>query len=133
MRVVQWDETMAVGDARIDADHHELFRLLDCLRDAARQGLPEPERLAILDKLVERTLAHFVLENEMMARADYVDQRAHRAEHDKLIAQIKEVRAKVEQGKLSLTPSVFQFLYVWLAHHIEVKDKALGKSFADKA
>lgn len=128
MRVVQWDETLSVGNAEIDKDHQALFELLDQLRTAVREGQTEKVRLNILSELVRRTQAHFALEESVMARIAYAEAQAHRAEHGKLMAQVRELQDKVAQGDLSLSLSVFQFLYGWLARHIEVKDKPLGQA-----
>ena len=128
MRVVQWDETLSVGNAEIDKDHQALFELLDQLRTAVREGQTEKVRLNILSELVRRTQAHFALEESVMARIAYAEAQAHRAEHGKLMAQVRELQDRVAQGDLSLSLSVFQFLYGWLARHIEVKDKPLGQA-----
>jgi len=128
MRVVQWDETLSVGNAEIDKDHQDLFELLDQLRTAVREGQTEKVRLGILSELVRRTQAHFALEESVMTRIAYAEAQAHRAEHGKLMAQVRELQDKVAQGDLSLSLSVFQFLYGWLARHIEVKDKPLGQA-----
>lgn len=128
MRVVQWDETLSVGNAEIDKDHQALFELLDQLRTAVREGQTEKVRLGILSELVRRTQAHFALEESIMTRIAYAEAQAHRAEHGKLMAQVRELQDKVAQGDLSLSLSVFQFLYGWLARHIEVKDKPLGQA-----
>ena len=42
MRVMQWSEALSVGDVQIDADHRELFCLLDHLREAVRTGPSGP-------------------------------------------------------------------------------------------
>jgi hemerythrin-like metal-binding protein len=128
MRVVQWDETLSVGNAEIDKDHQALFELLDQLRTAVREGQTEKVRLGILSELVRRTQAHFALEESVMTRIAYAEAQAHRAEHGKLMAQVRELQDKVAQGDLSLSLSVFQFLYGWLARHIEVKDRPLGQA-----
>jgi len=132
MRVVQWDETLSVGNGEIDGDHQALFELLEQLRIAAREGQPEKVRLGILSELVRRTQAHFALEEGIMVRIDYPETQAHCAEHRKLMAQVRELQDKVAQGDLSLSLSVFQFLYGWLARHIEVRDKPLGRACASR-
>ena len=126
MRVVQWNEALSVGDVQIDADHQELFGLLDQLRLAVRDGQAELMADGILSELVRRTEAHFRLEEQFMHRIHYAELSAHKAEHDKLLAQVRELHAKVAEGDLKLSLSVFQFLYGWLARHIETKDKALA-------
>lgn len=126
MRVVQWDESLSVGNEEMDRDHRALFEVLEELRSAAQEGQPEKVRLEILGELVRRTQAHFELEEGLMARIAYAETVLHCAEHRKLMAQVRELQDKVAQGDLSLSLSVFQFLYGWLARHIMVKDKPLG-------
>jgi hemerythrin len=133
MRVLQWEESMSVGDARIDADHRALFELLDRLRVAAREDWPPEIRLEILSELVRSSEVHFAREEQIMSSFEYPERLAHRAEHSKLMAQVRELHGKVSKGNLSLSLSVFQFLYGWLARHIEVKDKPLGQAYRRQA
>jgi hemerythrin len=126
MPVVLWSEALSVGDVQIDADHQELFALLDQLRLAVREGQSGPAPVGILSELVRCTEQHFRLEEQFMLRLGYPDLVAHKAEHDKLLAQVRELHTKVVTGGLTLSLSVFQFLYGWLARHIEIKDKALA-------
>jgi hemerythrin len=133
MRVVQWSEALSVGNGQMDADHRELFGLLERLRLAVQENQPEPLRVDILGELVKFSEKHFRLEELLMARAQFPDQALHRAEHEKLLAQIRELYAKVSKGDLPLSLSVFQFLYGWLARHIEVKDKVLASTLPPHA
>jgi hemerythrin len=129
MRVVQWSEVMSVGDARIDADHKALFDILDRLRVGAQEDWPAGLRLKLLADLVALSEAHFAREEQIMNSIGYAERHSHRAEHAKLMAQVRELYGKVSEGDLSLSTSVFQFLYGWLARHIEVKDKPLGEAY----
>lgn len=133
MRVVQWDESLLVGHEEIDSQHRELFEVLDRLRMAAQNQEPGSVRLGILAELVERTRKHFVLEESVMNQLGYADLPAHHAEHGRLMAQVQELQDKVIQGDLPLSLSVFQFLYGWLARHIEVRDKPVGQVWRDRA
>lgn len=126
MRLVQWSDALSVGDVQIDADHRELFSLLEQLRLAVRAGQPEAMALGILSELVRSTEAHFRLEEQFMHRIEFGELPAHKAEHYKLLAQVRELHTKLVQGDLVLSLSVFQFLYGWLARHIETRDKALA-------
>jgi hemerythrin len=126
MRVIQWSEALSVGDVQIDADHRELFALLEQLRNAVRSGQPDAIYAGIFLELLQRTEAHFRLEEQFMHRMQYEGLAVHKAEHDKLLAQVRELHEKVTQGGMKLSLSVFQFLYGWLARHIETKDKALA-------
>jgi len=128
MRVVQWSEALSVGNVQMDADHRELFGLLERLRLAVQENQPEPIPLNILKELVRFSETHFRLEEQLMVQAEFPAMLLHRAEHEKLLAQIRELYAKVSKGDLPLSLSVFQFLYGWLARHIEVKDKVLASA-----
>jgi len=128
MRVVQWSEALSVGNGQLDADHRELFGLLERLRLAVQANQPEPIPVNILGELVRFSETHFRQEEQLMARAQFAALPLHRAEHEKLLAQIRELYAKVSKGDLPLSLSVFQFLYGWLARHIEVKDKVLASA-----
>jgi len=133
MRVVQWDESLQVGHEEIDRQHRELFEVLDRLREAVQNQEPESVRLGMLAELIDCTQRHFVLEEGVMNQLAYADLPSHHAEHQRLMAQVRELQDKVAQGDLPLSLSVFQFLYGWLARHIEIRDKLVGRAWQDQS
>lgn len=133
MATVQWSETLSVGNAQIDDDHRQLFRLLDRLQLAMKQGKANTVMGGILDELVGYTVTHFQREEQFMRRIGYADFAAHKAEHDKLIAQVQDLQARFKSGAITLSISTHQFLGDWLNSHIMQSDMKLARALASAA
>lgn len=133
MAILKWNESLSVGNRQIDDDHKHLFMLLDKLQDAMRQGKANAVLAGILDELVQYTSGHFRREEQFMQRIAYADYAAHKAEHDKLIAEVSELQGRMQRGALTLSLSVNQFLSDWLNSHIMSSDIKLAKALAAAA
>lgn len=127
---MKWDDSLSVGNPQIDDDHKHLFALLDKLQDAMKQGKANAVLASILDELVQYTVWHFRREEQFMQRIRYADFAAHKAEHDKLIAEVNDLQQRMQRGALTLSLSVNQFLSDWLNSHIRSSDIKLAKALA---
>jgi hemerythrin-like metal-binding protein len=72
---------------------------------------------------VEYACEHFALEEALMAQARYPELVRHKAEHDKLTAEVAKLMQDVESGKTVLSMKLLQFLRSWLQDHIMGCDK----------
>jgi hemerythrin len=75
-----------------------------------------------LTALAGYTLEHFATEEGFMRAAKYEGYARHKAKHDELAAQVKELMAQYEAGALALPGTLSQFLADWLTHHIKAED-----------
>ncbi len=80
----------------------------------------------ILDGLVEYTLSHFAAEEALMSRVGYPGYEQHKAEHTKLVEQVKVLKEKTRAANTALTLEVAAFLQRWLVDHICNVDKKYG-------
>jgi len=126
MNAIDWQDDCKLGIPSIDADHRHLHDLLNLfLRRASEEA--EPRELAqILNTLIERTREHFAREEAMMDRTDYPELAAHKAEHDRLLAQLGHIHERYLEGEAphQLTRDTAEFLTRWLVDHIRHEDKA---------
>lgn len=125
MPVVRWSDALSVGNRQIDDDHRHLFALLDKLQDAMRQGKAKAVLADILDELVRYTRQHFSREEDYMLRIGYADYKLHKAEHDRLMAEVGELQKRFNAGALTLSITLNEFLGNWLNTHIMSSDVKL--------
>jgi len=124
---MEWNEELQLGVPTIDAQHRELFDLCRQFLEAARAG--ECVSLhAILDRLVERTRAHFQAEEQMLDRCHYPGLAAHRAEHDRLLSDARNLQARWpvlpdDEARRAFSVEVANYLRNWLIGHIDLNDK----------
>ncbi len=105
--------------APMDETHREF---VECY-NAAANAAPE-DFLPALDRLIEHTKAHFDLENGWMDAVDFPG--CHRAEHDRVLAVMNDIRKRVEQGDLFLGRRLMEELPAWFDNHVNGMDAALA-------
>lgn len=124
MSFMTWSDSLATGIGSIDEQHQWLVNATNQLHAEMTQPTPDRAVLGeIFEGLVDYTMNHFVLEEELFQRFGYPETAAHKAEHDALTAQVMQLLLKFEEGENVGTP-VLDFLKEWLLHHILKVDRA---------
>ena len=125
--LIRWTDEMSVGVSSIDEQHKKLVNLINALNAAMEEG----ETDAVLNKIFEELLAytdrHFQYEESLFAQTGYVDEPAHRAEHDALRKKVTDMKHRVDRGDFVLGVEVMGFLRDWLTRHIMGSDKAYSQ------
>ncbi len=123
MPLISWSDNYSVEVNSIDKQHQMLFDMLNNLHDAMKTGKGSKLAPTILKNLVEYTREHFAVEESLMFRAHYPDFARHKAEHDKLTAEVVRMVRDFENGKVPLSMNLLDFLRNWLQTHIVGSDK----------
>ena len=125
---IEWTEELAIGIARLDAQHRELYRAVASLHGAMRQGRLE-EVPATLEFLGAYVIEHFGTEEEEMAAAGYPRLADHRAIHRAFIAEYVACRARFEAEGVSasLVVELSHWLAAWLTDHVRGVDGQMGR------
>jgi hemerythrin-like metal-binding protein len=125
-KLITWSDRYSVGVARIDAQHQRLVELLNEFHAAMLAGGGRAAVGKTLDGLVDYTLSHFAAEEALMKHVAYPGYEQHKAEHTKLIEQVKLLTGKAQTAGSALTLEVAAFLQHWLTDHIANVDKKYG-------
>jgi hemerythrin len=120
--IFPWREEYSVHIPQIDSQHQQLIALINQLHAAMLEGNGNQALGGILDDLVRYTESHFVYEESMLRQRGYSGLAGHRAQHEDLTKQIRNLHAQFRSGKLLMTMQVMQFLKDWLANHILTRD-----------
>ena len=128
MATFSWTADLATGNGMIDQDHKHLIALVNKLNDAMVSGKGNAVLGPILDELIAYTVSHFGREERLMQQIRYTDYSAHKAEHEKLVGEVQELRGKFASGALTLSSKVYLFLCDWLNTHIKSADVRLAKA-----
>lgn len=126
MAFIDFDDRYKLGHADIDQQHAELFKAVNHLHDAMREGKARQQLGEILAFLRDYTVQHFQMEQGLMQRSGYPSQNEHKRIHDDLAKQVLDLEAKHNAGALTLSLSVMNFLKDWLAQHISQEDRRLA-------
>ncbi len=119
MSAMEWSESLELGLEPMDETHKEF---VDCLNEMA--GADAQHFLVAFDRFIEHTEAHFEQENRWMAAVGFPG--CHKAEHDRVLTVIHDVRKRVEQGDAFLGKRLVEELPGWFENHAGGMDAALA-------
>lgn len=125
MPLIEWTPALATGQMEIDAQHTVLVAILNRLHDAIEAGEAEATTGLILHELIDYTHYHFESEEALMERVPAELSSAHKANHERLLAQVKGFQAQQARGEIS-PQELLEFLKDWLIQHITGTDKQLA-------
>lgn len=119
MAQMQWVEQFELGLDKMDDTHREFVTLYNEVAAAA------PEQfLARLDAFISHTQAHFDQENRWMEQVGFPG--CHRAEHDRVLVVMRDVRDRVARGDGFLGRRLMEELPAWFDGHVNGMDAALA-------
>ncbi|MGD8562082.1 MAG: bacteriohemerythrin [Desulfarculaceae bacterium] len=131
MAFVQWSQNLSVGVQQIDIQHQKLVQMVNDLYEAMSKGEGDQKIVDIISGLDVYVRTHFRTEEGLMKSKDYPELSQHKAEHDKLTAQVGTLREDLKAGKKIVPVKVAGFLKDWLINHIQKTDKKYAPFLAD--
>lgn len=125
MSFMPWTDAMVLGIDSIDDQHHWLVDAINTLYDELNgPGGPCRDVIGhILESLMDYTMNHFLLEEELFQRFGYPETVAHKTEHDGFTHKAMGLLTRFEGGD-SVNAEVLDFLKDWLTQHILKVDRA---------
>ncbi|GAB3549956.1 hypothetical protein GCM10027343_32410 [Noviherbaspirillum agri] len=132
MTQTSWSDDYAIGIKTIDDQHRWLFDTTDKLHRELQK--PQADRAAIqefLQGLMDYTMNHFIIEEELFERYEYPEAKAHKALHDKFSAAVMDHLMKFEDGA-DLGNEVLDLVKNWLVNHIQNVDRKYGAFFEER-
>ncbi|MBK7228223.1 MAG: bacteriohemerythrin [Ignavibacteriales bacterium] len=122
MALFNWSAQYETGIFMVDTQHKKLVDAINTLHDSMKDGKGKEVAEKTLNFLVDYTIQHFSAEEDLMKKKAYPDFVNHKANHDKFVAEVKEIKAKYLAGKI-LPMQVSSILSDWLKNHILGTDK----------
>lgn len=123
-----WSEELEVGISIIDEQHRWLVDQTNALHDALRDRGGVEVIGEILEGLMDYTMNHFIVEEELFARLGYPESEAHKAYHNRFCEQVMSLLVRHEAGE-QVGVDALELLKNWLTHHILKVDKAYVEHF----
>lgn len=125
---IAWNESLALGDPAIDADHRRMIALIADLEAAAGGAFAVADVAGILRELAQLCREHFTREEALQRAAGYPDADGHRTAHEMLMKRLESVRAHYEGGcdevRSGIVRTLGDSLATWLVNHILDADMA---------
>lgn len=120
--LVQWSDSMSVGNMHIDEQHQILIDTINQLASAESQN-DRPLVAMIIDELVSYAAFHFEYEEKLLEECGYPDLVAHRMVHKGFVNWVVKVREEfIYHRRTHFGERILNYLRDWLRDHILGED-----------
>ena len=126
MDPIIWDDRLALNIPEIDAQHKQLFAIVNQLIQIQDRETSGDELTEILGALTNYIGDHFEAEEEMMIDHGYPGLESHREEHQAFVTQTAYYIATYQRSGALIKKDLLRFLKDWLVTHIGKSDAAFG-------
>jgi len=125
MALLEWKEEYATGIDDVDDEHKDLIDVINRLHELL---LAEDAKLtvpAFFARLIDGVSAHFALEERIMGESGYPDLEAHRADHERLLDEIRDLVDAFAQADEVDSVDLAMRLEPWFSQHFATHDLRL--------
>ncbi|GHV90520.1 hypothetical protein AGMMS50268_10230 [Spirochaetia bacterium] len=125
---VAWSPALSMGNAEIDSQHKQIFRLASNLVKANKHGEDPAFLKDTLDFLVNYTVKHFNDEEALASRCNFPGYRDHKKLHDDFRITVAQLSAEYDARGSSkeLWDRVTATVAQWVVQHIKQQDMKLA-------
>jgi hemerythrin-like metal-binding protein len=128
MALIEWRPEFSVGIESVDYEHRSLFRLLNNLHKGLEGGADREGILDFLGEVYARIASHFALEEAIMLEKKYDQLADHKADHERLLDEIREIMDDYAVGAYENYDEVLaEHLHDWFSVHFKTKDARLHR------
>lgn len=124
MVLIEWRKEFETGIPDIDYEHKELVDIINSLHAHVESGVDPGRTKAFLGEVFARIAAHFALEESIMRKYAYDEYEAHKAEHEKLLDDIRDI---MDGATSEYAHSLSSVVRDWFVNHFKSKDARLHK------
>jgi hemerythrin len=132
MAFLSWTRHYLIGNETIDAEHQELFRLINAFHDHWLEKYDRQSIAPLLNQLVTYTQQHFKHEEQIMFDAGYPKLAEHQHVHESMIETIFTLQQAFEEKNNHLEMDTLKFIKSWLIVHILENDFLFRNFLAHK-
>jgi len=128
MALIEWRKDFETGVEEVDHEHQELVELINQLHEEMKAGAEADAVADFLGEVFARISAHFALEETVMRKHGYDEYEAHKAEHEKLLDDIRDIMDAHEEGRYTdYEGALSGAVRDWFVNHFKTKDARLHK------
>jgi len=125
MAYFAWGKDMVIDNGPIDADHQKLVNMVNELHTATTDGRGHAIVGRLLDDLIRDTRDHLRREEAEMQQSGFPNLDRHKIGHDDFVNKLEQLKARYQQGSISVAAQLSSVLRDWLSLHIRRYDKEL--------
>jgi hemerythrin len=124
MALVKWNNCYSVKVEKHDAQHQNVFEMINNLADAMRKGQGAAAIQPTLSRLLKHLYVHMQDEEDMMRQCGYPDLVAHQKEHRRYVLRVERFKACLEETGNEDTVALLHILRDIILEHILGPDLA---------
>ncbi len=130
MALIEWREEFSIGVPEVDHEHRELIALInqahaDLAETSSAETISTDLAAELLGEIHARIAAHFALEEKVMGQAGYPRLAPHKAAHEILLDEIRELMDTCETGQALDAEAFGARLADWFGEHFRTEDARL--------
>jgi hemerythrin-like metal-binding protein len=126
--LIEWRKDFETGVADVDHEHRELVELINALHDELGEMGDHDRIRAFLGEVFSRISAHFALEESIMRKHAYDEYAAHKAEHEQLLDDIRDIMDDFDDGVYTdYRAALSRAVRDWFVNHFKTKDARLHR------
>ena len=127
MALLEWRDEFAVGVAAVDHEHQQLIELINTTYQHITERQSAITILHYLGEIYAKIAAHFALEEKLMRDYRYDQYADHKADHEYLLDEIRDIMDDFEAGEVFDEKYFAQQLANWFSEHFKTKDARLHR------
>ena len=128
MSLIEWRKEFETGIPDVDHEHRELVEIINRLHDHIESGVDRSHITEFLGEVFAKIAAHFALEESIMRKFAYDEYEAHKAEHERLLDEIRDIMdAQHDDPSSAYGDSLSFTVRDWFVNHFKSKDARLHK------
>ena len=125
--LLAWKPDYSLGIPAVDHEHRELFDLVNDLHASLFEAKSEATVMDFLGELFSKISSHFALEEKLMRDGRYAELPAHKADHERLLDEIRDLMDDYEDGGHVDLDRFAVELERWFSVHFSTHDAALHR------
>lgn len=125
MSPIEWNDNFSVGVASVDHEHRELIEMINGFQATIGQGGSIEGKLDYLGETLTHISAHFALEEKLMRDSGYDAYDEHKADHERLLDQLRDIMDAVEEDRAIDNDALGTALESWFSGHFQSHDARL--------
>jgi hemerythrin len=123
MPLPDWKEEFETGIDFIDYEHRRLVELINRICDDSIHAASADTVADGLGELYAQICAHFALEERLMREEKYQRYEVHKADHEKLLDEIRSMMDAYEEGLCETCKKTLEeCLTAWFYKHFRTQD-----------
>ena len=122
MSLIIWNDSLITGIDMIDAQHKILINKVNKLQSCIQNENSFDNLSILLDELLEYTIYHFEMEEELFNNSKYSEKDFHLKEHAAFSNYIKGFLDVKNRDNILEAKNLLKYLNNWIVYHIKEVD-----------